>query len=68
MKSALAGRNRQSEPVVEWWWYQKPGTEVFDVPVWQVVETSDFAKFKTNLTNRAIVEQVVLAHWADPPT
>ncbi|MDR6794583.1 hypothetical protein J2W89_003765 [Pseudarthrobacter oxydans] len=31
----------------------------------EVFETIDFAKFKTKLTKRAIVEQAVLAHWAD---
>lgn len=31
----------------------------------EVFETIDFAKFKTKLTKRAIVEQAVLAHWAE---
>ncbi|WP_369021752.1 hypothetical protein [Paenarthrobacter ureafaciens] len=31
----------------------------------EVFETIDYAKFKTKLTKRAIVEQAVLAHWAD---
>lgn len=30
----------------------------------EVFETIDYAKFKTKLTKRAIVEQAVLAHWA----
>lgn len=30
----------------------------------EVFETIDFTKFKTKLTKRAIVEQAVLAHWA----
>jgi hypothetical protein len=31
----------------------------------EVFETIDYAKFKTKLTKRAIVEQAVLAHWSD---
>lgn len=30
----------------------------------EVAQTIDFAKFKTKLSKRAIVEQAVLAHWA----
>lgn len=31
----------------------------------EVFETIDFAKFKTKLTKRALVEQAVLAHWSE---
>lgn len=30
----------------------------------EVMETIDFAKFKTKLTKREIVQQAVLAHWS----
>ncbi|MEO3931403.1 hypothetical protein WMO79_01130 [Micrococcaceae bacterium Sec7.4] len=31
----------------------------------EVMETIDFAKFKTKLTKREIVQQAVLAYWSD---
>ena len=30
----------------------------------EVAQTIDFAKFKTKLSKRALVEQAVLAHWS----
>lgn len=31
----------------------------------EVAQTIDFAKFKTKLSKRALVEQAVLAHWSE---